>query len=43
MDAWHKLLTGDRIGTLTSVTILRGVDLLAKTVVPFEMADTGPG
>ena len=41
VDALHKLLTGERIGIRTSVTILRGVDMLAKTVVPFEMAGAG--
>jgi hypothetical protein len=37
VDALHKLLTGERIGTGTSIEILRGVDLLEKTVVPAEM------
>jgi S1-C subfamily serine protease len=37
VDALHKLLTGERIGTRTPIRILRGVGLLTKTVVPIEM------
>ena len=38
VDALHKLLTGERIGAPVPILILRGVELLTRTVAPREMA-----
>jgi len=39
IDALHKLLTAERIGHPSALTILRGVEKLALIVTPTEMAD----
>jgi S1-C subfamily serine protease len=36
VDDLHRLLTADRIGTCSQVTVLRGIDRLHLTVVPRE-------
>lgn len=37
VDALHKLLNAERIGAPTAVTVLRGVERLALSVIPSEM------
>jgi S1-C subfamily serine protease len=37
VDALHRMLTEDRVGTPASITVLRGVEKLHLTIVPIEM------
>ena len=36
IDVLHKLLTAERIGVPSTLTILRGTEKLALTIVPAE-------
>ena len=38
VDAMHKLLTADRIGAKTKLTVIRGVERLELAIIPQEMA-----
>jgi len=37
VHALHKLLTADRVGESTAITVLRGVEHLHLTLIPLEM------
>jgi S1-C subfamily serine protease len=36
VDDLHRLLTGERIGVAAALTVIRGVELRALTIVPAE-------
>jgi S1-C subfamily serine protease len=36
VDALHRLLTADRVGVRTNLTVLRGVEKIALTIVPSD-------
>src|SRR5437867_1645564 len=43
IDALHKLLTGDQIGSQSPLTIMRGSEKLTLLITPAESPDRGPG
>ena len=43
IDALHKLLTGDQIGSQSPLTIIRGSEKLTLLITPAESPDRGPG
>ena len=43
IDALHKLLTGDQIGSQSPLTIIRGSEKLTLLITLAESPDRGPG